>query len=87
MVLGVLIPFLDRCVDDRSTTENLSVSFAIADDSLLSATMEQDDIKLVLMPEQHGVTTVTVTVSDEAGNTWQETFIVSVEEIDDKPNW
>ena len=83
--LGVLIPFLDRCVDDRSTTENLTVAFSIADDSLLSATLVQDDIKLVLMPEQHGTTTVTVTVSDEAGNTWQETFIVSVQEIDDKP--
>ena len=47
--------------------------------------MEQDDIKLVLKPEQHGTTTVTVTVYDEAGNTWQETFIVSVEEVDDKP--
>ena len=83
--LGVLIPFRDRCVDDRSTTENLTVAFSIADDSLLSATLVQDDIKLVLMPEQHGTTTVTVTVSDEAGNTWQETFIVSVQEIDDKP--
>ena len=83
--LGVLIPFRDRCVDDRSTTENLTIAFSIADDSLLSATLVQDDIKLVLMPEQHGTTTVTVTVSDEAGNTWQETFIVSVQEIDDKP--
>lgn len=84
--LGILIPFLDRCVDDRTNSENLSVLFTIADDSLVNATMVQDDIKLVLMPEQHGVTTVMVTVSDEAGNTWQETFIVSVEEIDDKPN-
>ncbi|MGB0463569.1 MAG: CARDB domain-containing protein [Candidatus Poseidoniaceae archaeon] len=83
--LGVLIPFLDRCIDDRTNSENLSVLFSVADESLVSATMVQDDIKLVLMPEQHGVTTVTVTVSDEAGNTWQETFIVSVEEIDDKP--
>ena len=83
--LGILIPFLDRCVDDRTNSENLSVLFSIADESLVSATMVQDDIKLVLMPEQHGVTTVTVTVSDQAGNTWQETFIVSVEEIDDKP--
>ncbi len=83
--LGVLIPFRDRCVDDRLTTDNLSVTFTIADESLLSATMVQDDIKLVLMPERHGATTVTVTVSDEAGNNWQETFIVSVEEVDDKP--
>ena len=82
---GVLIPFRDRCVDDRSVTDNLSVAFSIADESLVSATMVQDDIKLVLMPEQHGTTTVTVIVTDEAGNTWQETFIVSVEEIDDKP--
>ena len=39
--LGILIPFLDRCVDDRTNSENLSVSFSVADDSLLSATIVQ----------------------------------------------
>ena len=50
MVLAVLIPFRDRCVDDRSATENLSVVFTIADELLLNATMVQDDIRVVLMP-------------------------------------
>ena len=83
--LGILIPFLDRCVDDRTNSENLSVSFSVADDSLLSATVVQDDIKLVLMPEQFGVTTVTVDVTDESANMWTETFVVYVEEVDDMP--
>ena len=83
--LGILIPFLDRCVDDRTNSENLSVSFSVADDSLLSATVVQDDIKLVLMPEQFGVTTVTVDVTDESANMWTETFVVYVEEVDDIP--
>ena len=83
--LGILIPLLDRCVDDRTNSENLSVSFSVADDSLLSATVVQDDIKLVLMPEQFGVTTVTVDVTDESANMWTETFVVYVEEVDDMP--
>ena len=83
--LGILIPFLDRCADDRTNSENLSVSFSVADDSLLSATVVQDDIKLVLMPEQFGVTSVTVDVSDESDNMWTETFVVYVEEVDDMP--
>ena len=38
------------------------------------------------MPETFGVTTVTVVVSDEAANSWVETFVVYVEEVDDLPN-
>lgn len=82
---GLLIPFLNACQDDRTSTENLSVNFSIADESLVSASLVQEDIKLVLLPEAFGVTTVTVTVSDESSNTWIETFLVYVQEIDDLP--
>ncbi|MEC7228740.1 MAG: CARDB domain-containing protein [Candidatus Thermoplasmatota archaeon] len=82
---GILIPFLDRCFDDRTTGENLSVSISTSEESLISPSLVQDDIKLVLLPDQHGTATVTVIVTDEAENTWTETFVVYVEEIDDKP--
>ena len=82
---GILIPFLDRCIDDRTDSSNLSVSFTISQDSLLNASMAQDDIRLVVLPDQHGVATVTVNAYDEAGNYWTETFIVYVEEVDDAP--
>ena len=83
--IGVLIPFLDRCSDDRTNPANLSVSFAISQDSLVNASMVQDDIRLVVLPDQYGVATVTVNVFDEAGNIWSETFVVYVEEVDDPP--
>ncbi len=82
---GILIPFLDRCVDDRTPAENLAVTFSITQESLIDASLDQDDIKLVVLPDQHGTTTVRVDVTDEAGNIWSETFIVYVEEIDDEP--
>ncbi len=82
---GLLIPFLDSCQDDRDNSENLTVEFKIADEDLITATMIQDDIKLVLAPEQFGVTTITVEIRDSSSNKWNETFIVYVEQIDDEP--
>ena len=83
---GLLIPLINACQDDRTSNENLTVSLSVADDSLISANLVQEDIKLVLLPETFGVTTVTVVVSDEAANSWVETFLVYVEEVDDVPN-
>ena len=83
---GLLIPLINACQDDRTSNENLTVSLSVADDSLISASLVQEDIKLVLLPETFGVTTVTVVVSDEAANSWVETFLVYVEEVDDLPN-
>ena len=83
---GLLIPLINACQDDRTSNENLTVSLSVADDSLISASLVQEDIKLVLLPETFGVTTVTVVVSDEAANSWVETFLVYVEEVDDLPD-
>ncbi len=82
---GILIPFLDRCIDDRTDSSNLSVSFTTSQNSLINASMVQGDIRLVVLPDQHGVATVTVNAYDEAGNYWSETFIVYVEKVDDAP--
>ena len=83
---GLLIPLINACQDDRTSNENLTVSLSVADDSLISASLVQEDIKLVLLPETFGVTTVTVVVSDEAANSWVEPFVVYVEQVDDLPN-
>ena len=83
---GLLIPLINACQDDRTSNENLTVSLSVADDSLISASLVQEDIKLVLLPETFGVTTVTVVVSDDAANSWVETFLVYVEEVDDLPD-
>ena len=82
---GVLIPFLNNCNDDRTSNENLTITFDVEDDSLIFADITQGDIRLLLGEEQSGITTVTVTVSDESNNQWQDTFVVTVNSVDDPP--
>tara|TARA_B100000900_G_C20598288_1_gene724357 strand:+ start:545 stop:2938 length:2394 start_codon:yes stop_codon:yes gene_type:complete len=82
---GVLIPFLNNCNDDRTSNENLTITFDVEDDSLISADITQGDIRLLLGEEQSGITTVTITVSDESNNQWQDTFVVTVNSVDDPP--
>ncbi len=82
---GILIPFINGCEDDRTDANNLTVDFNVADDSLISVDLSQGDIRILLNPEQSGVTTVQTIVSDGAGNTWQETFAVNINPVDDAP--
>ena len=82
---GILIPFINNCYDDRTSNENLSVVFEVEDESLISVDISQGDIRILLGNEKSGVTTVLVSVYDESGNRWQETFVVSVSSVDDPP--
>ncbi|RJU80592.1 MAG: hypothetical protein DWB99_08190 [Candidatus Poseidoniales archaeon] len=82
---GKLIPFVNGCVDDRTSHENLAIDFSIENESLISVDISQDDIRILLKSEASGTTTVLTTVSDQAGNQWQETFIVIIDSVDDSP--
>lgn len=82
---GILIPFLNGCSDDRTINDDLVVDFNVENDSLILVDLSQDDIRILLRPEASGTTTVLATVSDQAGNQWQETFIVTIETVDDAP--
>lgn len=82
---GILIPFVNGCSDDRTSNDNLTVDFNVENDSLITVDLSQDDIRILLRPEVSGTTTVLTTVTDQAGNQWQETFIVTIETVDDAP--
>jgi len=82
---GILIPFVNGCSDDRTSNNDLLVTFDIANESLISVDLSQDDIRILLEPEASGTTTVLTTVTDQAGNQWQENFIVIINAVDDEP--
>ena len=82
---GILIPFVNGCSDDRTSNDNLTVDFVVENESLISVDLSQGDIRILLEPEASGTTTVLTTVSDQAGNQWQETFIVTINSVDDAP--
>lgn len=82
---GRILPFLHRCTDDRTTNEDLQVTFTNSNPDLVTVDLSQGDVRVALMPEVSGFATITITVSDQAGNTWLETFMVSVSAVDDPP--
>ena len=82
---GILIPFVNGCSDDRTSNDNLTVDFVVENESLISVDISQGDIRILLKPEASGTTTVLTTVSDQAGNQWQENFIVTIDSVDDAP--
>lgn len=83
---GRILPFLNRCTDDRTATSNLNIAFENSNPGLVTVDLTQGDIRLSLQPEASGQASIVTTVSDSAGNTWSETFIVNVDNIDDSPN-
>lgn len=82
---GLLIPYLDLCLDDRTASNNLSVIIQNDNPELISITMDQGDLKFIVKPQKSGTATVNIEVLDEANNMWQETFVTYVEAVDDLP--
>lgn len=82
---GRILPFLYRCTDDRTVSENLGVMFTNSNPALVTVDLTQGDIRISLQPEASGQATIVTTVVDSAGNTWSETFIVNVANVDDTP--
>lgn len=82
---GRILPFLYRCTDDRTLYEDLQVSFSNSNPDLVVVDLTEGDIRLSLQSESSGQATIQTTATDFAGNTWVETFIVNVQNIDDTP--
>ena len=82
---GRILPFLHRCTDDRTVNENLIVAFSNTNQDLVEIDLTEGDVRVRLLPEVSGFATVTTTVTDEAGNTWMEVFMITVSAVDDPP--
>jgi hypothetical protein len=82
---GIILPLLLRCSDDRSSNEALLVQFTNTNTDLIEVDLAEGDVRLRLLPEASGQAVVGVTVLDEAGNAWEDTFTVEVLAVDDPP--
>jgi len=82
---GIILPFLNRCSDDRHSNDELSIMFANTNSDLIEVDMVDGQIRIHLLQEVSGQSVVTVQVSDPAGNTYTDTFDVLVESVNDAP--
>ncbi len=82
---GIILPFLERCSDDRHSNDDLSITFANSNADLIEVDLVDGQIRIHLLQEASGQSVVTVRVSDPAGNTYTDTFDVLVESVNDAP--
>ena len=82
---GLFVPLLTRCTDDRGLPEDLGVSFANSEPTLVDVSLDQGEVRISLLSEQSGSSQITMTVTDAAGNTHTELFNIFVAAVDDAP--
>ncbi len=79
---GILIPFLDTCNDDY--TSELIIS-ATTEEDFLNVVQDSEYLKIYPKPNTFGSDIVTITVTDESGNEWEDSFVVVVLALEDSP--
>lgn len=82
---GIILPFTNRCSDDRTSIEDLQVTLANTNPDIITVDLTQGDIRLALQNEQSGQAVITTEVRDAAGNLWSETFTIIIQAVDDAP--
>lgn len=82
---GIILPFLERCSDDRHSNDDLSITFSNTNADLIDVDLVDGQIRIHLLQEASGQSVVTVQVQDPAGNTYTDTFDVLVESVNDAP--
>ncbi len=82
---GIFVPLLTRCTDDRTDAALLNVEFENSQPDLVNVSLDQGEVRVSLLPEQSGSAQILMTVSDEAGNSYVESFNIIVDSIDDTP--
>ena len=82
---GIILPLLRRCTDDRTASDDLTVTFTNTNLELLEVDLVQGDVRLSVTGESSGQSVVGITVMDASGNTWTRSFTVVVNAVDDPP--
>ena len=82
---GLILPLLSRCSDDRTSVDDLVVTFANTNTDLIEVDLTEGQIRVKLVPEASGIAELTTTVTDSAGNSWSEVSTFSVANVNDKP--
>ena len=82
---GQIISFASICSDDITEPQNLIVSASSSDENLLKVSGEGGLLTIEPEEESNGVAEVFVTVNDEVGNSWDSSFSVEIQAVQDPP--
>ena len=82
---GVLLPLSVTCTDDLTPEEDLIVSAFSSRGDIVSVYSEGSSLVIQPVSESHGESLIQITVEDERGNEWADSFKVFVSEVEDPP--
>ena len=83
---GQIIPISSRCWDDVTPAGELTVVAQSSNPEIVEAVGEGNLLRVQPMDDSHGSSLVEVAVSDQSGNTWEGSFVVNVEPVEDPPS-
>ena len=65
---GIILPLLSRCSDDRTSVDDLSVTFDNSNPNLIEVDLTEGQVRIKLLPEASGTAQIVTTVTDTSGN-------------------
>ena len=84
---GVLLPLSVTCTDDLTSEEELIVTAVSSEESIVSVYSEGSSLVIQPVSESHGESMIQITVEDQRGNEWSDSFRVFVLEVEDPPSF
>ncbi len=82
---GLIIPISSRCIDDITPENNLILSAISMNEELVIASSDEGDLRIQPIENMFGESEIKISIIDERGNTWNDTFTIKINSIYDSP--
>jgi hypothetical protein len=82
---GLIIPISSRCEDDLTAQNELTLAVISMDEELASVSSSGGDLRIQPSENGYGEVEIQISVIDERGNTWNDSFNMEINSIPDPP--
>ena len=82
---GLIVPISTRCEDDITDKEDLILTAISMDEKLVEVSSEDGDLRIQPVENKYGETDINISIIDQRGNSWNDTFKIKINSVDDSP--
>ena len=82
---GLIVPISTRCEDDITDKEDLILTAISMDEKLVEVSSEDGDLRIQPVENKYGETNINISIIDQRGNMWNDTFKIIINSVHDSP--
>ena len=82
---GLIIPISTRCEDDITNQDDLVLTAISMDEALVEVSSEGGDLRIQPVENNYGETDINISIIDQRGNIWHDTFKIKINSVHDAP--